>query len=690
MARDKPRRRRLSPWIVAVGLFASLNYFGCAEPLPPKNPQEALQRGQPMAALRLAYYGKPEEKAAVVRRILQTYDPEVAVEPVSDDELLKGLDGPTVRQLSRLAIVVRVTTKKKPPKEGGYSALPFHTAVAIEGPEAALWRHGRGGQALSAFTGEDYPLGRSETTWQSRRAFEIRSVGDAIIGIILFPGLIIDALPTSTTTAYPPTKDEILATAPRAAQAEERLADVNTDDRSVSYVIFRKPVDPQQPFDLQIAVSVGEGTALGRASIRIPLPPAPTLEERIRLAGHTRRILEDRDVVFDSDGSHAGNYWCQPDSMIAESGLEDYLGKCKSVPLVTPGSTLMPWIGLQLPTRPQTLGTYATSEAKRPSWAPTTPRLAWRTLEALPKAKADADARFLACRLMVPHDKHGSAAKSTTLQNQAVGDRVLNGLSSQPEEVFFSQILWPANGSMTFTFKNDKSPKFSELVVRRNGTEIQTQFVPATADAATCFALDREGIETAFSSAWALATDSIDVAEKTPVRIRPGEPDLGYSSSKLAPLAARVAECATWVGWDDPRVIELVDRRDRQEKRFGEVLVQAVKGLAAKKGPPNPQSKLRIGEASVGCRGAGKRCRIVNPTENTGDEPLLPYHSPVVVFADGRYVRITRSFDRIAPKTTQNVEMDFERPDAGAVPLGIFMEDADRIEARLFSVDSNL
>lgn len=80
----------------------------------------------------------------------------------------------------------------------------------------------------------------------------------------------------------------------------------------------------------------------------------------------------------------------------------------------------------------------------------------------------------------------------------------------------------------------------------------------------------------------------------------------------------------------------------------------------------------------------------MNPTENTGDEPLLPYHSPVVVFADGRYVRITRSFDRIAPKTTQNVEMDFERPDAGAVPLGIFMEDADRIEARLFSVYSNL
>ncbi len=679
------QRKRLARWPLGFSIVATLTSFGCAEYTPPKTPREALQRGQPMAALQMVHYGTPEEKATVIRTILQPLDPEVTIAPVSDDELLKGLDGSTVRQIRRLGIVVRVMTTKKPTKADGYSWLPFSTDVAIEGPDAVLWQHGTNGLALSAFTGERYPLAHSETHWQSGKGFDIRTPGDVILGAILFPVLILSALPSSETKTIPPTKEEIWAAAPRAARAEERFASSEAQDRHVEYTIFRKPVDPHQPFEMKIAVSVGHGMELGRAAIKIPLPPAAAIEERIRLAGSTRRLLAERDIEFDTDGSSAGNHWCSRGSYIAENGLESSFDKCKSVALVTPRLAPMPSIGLELPKRPANVGSFATSQAKRPAWAGSVPWYSWPVLELLPQAKADADARFLACQIDVPRDKQGRQATSVTIENHAVGDRRLSSSSSRREELFFPLILLPAKGSMNLVFKNENTSKIPKLVVQRNGAELQAQFDPPSSAGATCVALDREGLEMAFTSAWATANDAIEAAAHSSIVIRPDESDLGYVLSPLSPLGARVADCAAWVGWDDPRVVELLERRDRQEKRFGDSLVEALKGLATQKVPPNPRSRLRIGAATVTCAGPGNRCRIVNPTENVGDQDELTYHSPVVIFADGRHMSVQRPFDRIAPKSTKNLEIDFERPDVSAVPLGIFMQDGGRVEARLLA-----
>jgi len=62
-------------------------------------------------------------------------------------------------------------------------------------------------------------------------------------------------------------------------------------------------------------------------------------------------------------------------------------------------------------------------------------------------------------------------------------------------------------------------------------------------------------------------TDRRAIAEKN-MEVLPDERDLGRGKHPLSAAELQIADCALLVGWDDPRVVELVTRFEREEKRF--------------------------------------------------------------------------------------------------------------------------
>ncbi len=259
------------------------------------------------------YYSRhPDRDLPVVAAALdRDARPRLHLATISPVEL-EAAYGDVGRRFSEQAVLVRGTTAIDQ-----VGVEDFGLSLTLTGPTGPILEHPPSRELLASYTGEAFPAGEVIERRSRRRLVQARWQKRPLMGwvagaleastLFIVPVTVITGHSTydpGGTSVIPPSEDEVAAAVPVAtslARAAEEQSYMRSELglETAEVFVWDRPADETAPLALVVEWAYATGNCTPRGaqlkrsytrtahvtrSVRIPLPPGPTLEARIAAA----------------------------------------------------------------------------------------------------------------------------------------------------------------------------------------------------------------------------------------------------------------------------------------------------------------------------------------------------------------------------------------------------------------------